>query len=265
MGWAKRRGMLVGMLGLLLAGCASSTPVARDTAPIPTDTYTYTPAADPTPDPPEPARPVVQQASVTRVIDGDTIEVRFGGDLERVRLMGVDTPERGDDFYSEASAFTAQWAGRGTKVFLETDVEERDRYGRLLAYVWLERPSANPSRSEILGRMVNAKLLYQGFAVLLTISPNVGYVDFFTGFQADAKKAGKRLWEPPPAPKKTTGGGGSNCHPNYSGACLDPDASDYDCAGGSGNGPKYVEGPVYVEGDDPYRLDSDGDGVGCEP
>ncbi|OGY24355.1 MAG: hypothetical protein A2172_00155 [Candidatus Woykebacteria bacterium RBG_13_40_15] len=55
----------------------------------------------------------------------------------------------------------------------------------------------------------------------------------------------------------------SNCDPNYSGACV-PIASDVDCAGGSGNGPAYVAGPVYVIGTDIYDLDRDGDGVGCE-
>jgi hypothetical protein len=55
----------------------------------------------------------------------------------------------------------------------------------------------------------------------------------------------------------------SNCDPNYSGACLDPNASDYDCAGGSGDGPEYT-GPVRVVGSDPYGLDSDGDGYACE-
>jgi hypothetical protein len=56
----------------------------------------------------------------------------------------------------------------------------------------------------------------------------------------------------------------SSCDPNYSGACLDPDASDYDCAGGSGNGPLYVQGPLTVVGRDHYDLDADGDGVACE-
>jgi hypothetical protein len=56
----------------------------------------------------------------------------------------------------------------------------------------------------------------------------------------------------------------SNCDPNYSGACLDPYASDYDCEGGSGDGPEYT-GQVTVVGSDPHGLDSDGDGVGCEP
>ena len=53
------------------------------------------------------------------------------------------------------------------------------------------------------------------------------------------------------------------CDPNYSGACV-PISSDVDCAGGSGNGPAYVQGPVQVVGTDIYGLDSDGDGIGCE-
>lgn len=56
---------------------------------------------------------------------------------------------------------------------------------------------------------------------------------------------------------------GSNCDPNYSGACV-PIASDVDCAGGSGNGPAYVQGPVTVIGNDIYGLDRDGNGTGCE-
>lgn len=59
--------------------------------------------------------------------------------------------------------------------------------------------------------------------------------------------------------KQNTG----NCDPNYSGACV-PIASDVDCAGGSGNGPAYVSGPVHVIGNDIYDLDRDGDGVGCQ-
>jgi hypothetical protein len=54
------------------------------------------------------------------------------------------------------------------------------------------------------------------------------------------------------------------CHPSYRGRCLKPNASDYDCAGGSGNGPYYVRGPFRVVGSDPYRLDADHDGIACE-
>jgi hypothetical protein len=58
-------------------------------------------------------------------------------------------------------------------------------------------------------------------------------------------------------------GAAGGCDPNYEGARLDPNASDYDCSGGSGDGPKYT-GRVNVVGSDPFDLDADGDGVGCE-
>ena len=65
-------------------------------------------------------------------------------------------------------------------------------------------------------------------------------------------------------PPKTTAPPEPNCDPNYTGACLDPNAEDYDCFGGSGNGPLYVKGPIYVVGVDHYDLDRDGNGVACE-
>jgi hypothetical protein len=58
--------------------------------------------------------------------------------------------------------------------------------------------------------------------------------------------------------------GGAKCEPSYPDDCLSPDAVDYDCAGGEGDGPRYVEGPVTVTGSDPFGLDNDGDGTGCE-
>ncbi|HLF79705.1 MAG TPA: hypothetical protein VJB57_19665 [Dehalococcoidia bacterium] len=54
-----------------------------------------------------------------------------------------------------------------------------------------------------------------------------------------------------------------NCHPNYYGACLNPDSEDYDCEGGGGNGPDFIRGPVYISGSDPFGLDRNGDGIGC--
>jgi hypothetical protein len=59
------------------------------------------------------------------------------------------------------------------------------------------------------------------------------------------------------------GGSGRDCHPSYS-KCLDSRATDYDCRGGTGNGPKFVSGPVQVSGSDPFDLDADGNGTGCE-
>jgi hypothetical protein len=64
--------------------------------------------------------------------------------------------------------------------------------------------------------------------------------------------------------QQTTTQSKSSCDSSYEGACLDPNASDYDCEGGSGDGPKYVDGPITVVGDDHFDLDRDGDGVGCE-
>ena len=65
---------------------------------------------------------------------------------------------------------------------------------------------------------------------------------------------------PPPPPTSPP----RNCDPSYPDVCLNPNAEDYDCAGGSGNGPLYVEGPISVSPPDPFDLDADSDGVGCE-
>jgi hypothetical protein len=76
---------------------------------------------------------------------------------------------------------------------------------------------------------------------------------------APAPKPPRKKRAPAPAPEPEP-----ECHSSYRGACLKPDASDYDCAGGSGNGPYYVQGPVRVVGPDEYDLDRDGDGIGCD-
>jgi hypothetical protein len=77
-----------------------------------------------------------------------------------------------------------------------------------------------------------------------------------------------RVGSPDPAPEtvpEPESEPRDDCHPSYEGACLDPNASDYDCEGGSGDGPEYVAGPIRVVGDDPYGLDSGGTpGVACE-
>ena len=78
-----------------------------------------------------------------------------------------------------------------------------------------------------------------------------------------AQPVPKATSTPTPAPKTTTPPSTGTCDPNYAGACV-PIASDVDCAGGSGNGPAYVRGPVQVVGRDIYGLDADHDGIGCE-
>lgn len=93
----------------------------------------------------------------------------------------------------------------------------------------------------------------------VTSSPSPIVVPTQTTKKADTTSVTKPKTQPKPAaPKAPT----SNCHPNYSG-CLKMNAGDYDCAGGSGNGPNYT-GTVRVYGADPFGLDRDGDGWGCE-
>jgi hypothetical protein len=95
-------------------------------------------------------------------------------------------------------------------------------------------------------------------AMLICVAP---YADERnSSFRKRITYQGRTYW----CKRSRSSGGTATCDPNYQGACLDPNASDYDCAGGSGDGPKYVQGPVTVVDDDHYRLDADGDGVGCE-
>lgn len=141
--------------------------------------------------------PEVTRATVVRHTDGDTaIFVLADGATEKVRLIGVDTPEvNGEEepFGAEASAYTAEAMPGGATVWLQTDVDLRDRYGRLLAYVWLERPAAG-GREEARERMLNARLLLDGYAQTLTVPPNVAYAEDFVEFQAEAREAGLGLW-----------------------------------------------------------------------
>jgi micrococcal nuclease len=129
-------------------------------------------------------------ARVTRVVDGDTIVVDLGGHTEKVRLLGIDTPETKSPtkpvqcFGKEASAHTADLLPASTEVHLERDVEERDAYGRLLAYVY--RASD--------GLFVNLDLAQGGFASLLTYQPNVAHVDELTAAVGDARSRAAGLW-----------------------------------------------------------------------
>ena len=129
-----------------------------------------------------PSEPVRETEScvITRIVDGDTIEcTRFG----RIRLIGIDTPE-GDQapFGEMASDALATLAAQGDTVSVERDVELRDQYGRLLAYVWLD------------SAMVNFWLVREGWAVTLTYPPNVQYVDWFRDAEQRAREEGRGLW-----------------------------------------------------------------------
>jgi micrococcal nuclease len=117
---------------------------------------------------------------VRRIVDGDTIECHGAG---RVRLIGMDTPEPSQRPYGpSASRALRRLLPIGDTVLLERDVELRDRYGRLLAHVWHDSV------------LVNWWMVREGWAVLLTIPPNVQYVDRLTDAQARAREERRGLW-----------------------------------------------------------------------
>lgn len=152
-------------------------------------------------------RSTVYKAKVDRVIDGDTMVVSFVFDdgskylKERVRFLGVDTPEtvhpkKPVQYYGkEASDFTKKSLD-GKTVWLQTDVNPKDRYDRMLAYVWLKEPKAKDLEDEKAVRkyMYNARLLLDGYGQLMTIQPNSRYADMFVHFQREAREANKGLW-----------------------------------------------------------------------
>jgi endonuclease YncB( thermonuclease family) len=127
-------------------------------------------------------------ARVARVVDGDTFVATVGGRGERVRVIGVDTPETVapgrpvEPYGRQASAFAERFLA-GATVLLAGDVEPRDRYGRLLAYVWLPD-----------GTFWNALLAAEGYAQQLTIPPNVAYAGLFGRLVAEARRKDRGLW-----------------------------------------------------------------------
>lgn len=125
--------------------------------------------------------------TVVRVVDGDTVHVRIGDRIEKVRLIGVNTPEihhprKGEEPGGRQALAVNRQLLLGKRVRLELDVQHRDRYGRLLAYVWVG------------DTMVNAELVRRGYAQVMTVPPNVRYQDLFLKLQRDAREAGRGLW-----------------------------------------------------------------------
>jgi micrococcal nuclease len=128
----------------------------------------------------------VQQARLTKHTDGDTF---YLSGIGKVRLIGIDTPEvfgEQECFGRQASSFVERTVPVGARVRYRLGVEERDRYGRALAYVWLDD-----------GRFLNRMLVARGFAQPLTVPPNVEYEDIFVRAARRAREAGRGLWRRP--------------------------------------------------------------------
>jgi len=142
------------------------------------------------------------RAVVVRVVDGDTLVARARGCMFRVRLISIDTPESRHnrrakrqakkmglrekvviELGKRAKKATLKFCPPGTEIMLETDVQILDRYGRVLAYVWLPN-----------GRMLNEKLVRDGWALVYTVPPNVKYQDRFLRAQREARRERRGLW-----------------------------------------------------------------------
>jgi len=154
---------------VVLASCTSTTPPPTDSMP---------------------ARAPAERTVVVAVIDGDTVDVRIAGRAERVRLIGVDTPETVhpnkpvECYGPEASARLSELLPPGTEIDLAGDVEERDRYGRLLAYVL--------RRTDDL--FVNLALVAEGYAGILPLPPNTAFAADLEAAEAAARAARLGRW-----------------------------------------------------------------------
>ncbi len=233
---------------------ASTTTVSTSTTTRPTTTTTTAPIGRPG-----------RRAVVASITDGDTFRTEDG---ERVRLIGIDTPEVDGEacFATEATAALTRLAPPGTEVVLEIDVEETDRFGRTLAYVHRVADDL----------LVNLELARLGVAVQLTVPPNVARAEEIGRVVAEARDAGRGLWggcttttspAPPPAPPPVlpavptvppaTSPPSGACHPSYPTVCIPPAPPDLDC-------PQIPHRRFTVVGEDPHGFDGDHDGVGCE-
>jgi micrococcal nuclease len=136
--------------------------------------------------------------TVVRTVDGDTVHVRLADRVEKVRYIGIDTPEvhhptRGEEPGGRAATDINRSLVGDRPVRLEPDVQLRDRYGRLLAYVWVKRTDG----VEV---MVNAEMVRLGYAQVMTIPPNVRHAEMFRKLAAEARENHRGLWAGPRAP-----------------------------------------------------------------
>ena len=164
-----------------------SIPVFRNIPWVETDENTPVTVSSPTPTPQSAVQGETTESSefiVTRVIDGDTIEL-FGG--EKLRYIGIDTPEKPES-KSASECFAREAIDKnkelvlGKKIRIEKDVSERDRYGRLLRYVWV---------GDI---FVNDYLVREGYATAITYPPDIKNSELFRVAEKEARENNRGLW-----------------------------------------------------------------------
>ncbi|MFL5827319.1 MAG: thermonuclease family protein [Thermoleophilaceae bacterium] len=186
------------------------------------------------------------------IADGDTIHLRS---LGTVRLIGVDTPEvygAAECYGREASRFTKHTLTLGMPVKYRLGVEQRDRYGRALAYVWLPD-----------GRMFNGLLALRGYAVPLTIQPNSDYAELFVAAARKARRAQEGLWSPRTCAGDADLPAADEGHPP---AKRPPPPGDRDCSDfhTQAGAQRYFDSKGGRPGNNVDNLDANGDGRVCE-
>lgn len=202
--------------------------------------------------------------AVLEVVDGDTVELQG---LGPVRLIGVDAPESTYNHRTsdpeevrlglEAKAFLARLL-QGRKVWVELDVQERDRYRRVLAYLYLEDPRGDWIHGGRRFLQVNLELVRAGWAEPYTVPPNVRYAALYLQAAREARAKGVGMWGGASGGGATSRpGNGKRCDPAYPTVCIAPPPPDLDCGEIPFRGFKVLP-------PDPHRFDRDGDGVGCE-
>lgn len=134
-----------------------------------------------------------EATKVERVVDGDTIVVNCGGVEKKVRLIGIDCPESVHSDESKntqegrtASAYTKNLLSEGQTVWLEKDVSDTDKFDRLLRYVWLDDPAVISTDEDLESTMLNAKLVYEGYAQAKEYKPDTKYANIFNELEKDA-------------------------------------------------------------------------------
>lgn len=136
------------------------------------------------------------KATVKRIVDGDTIIATINNEDFRIRLIGINCPEytsKVEEYGKEATEYTSKMLTNKT-IYLEKDVSETDKYGRLLRYVWLQIPN-HFNEEEIKEKMFNALLVINGYAQSATYPPDVKYANYFKDFSNTARKNNIGLWK----------------------------------------------------------------------
>jgi len=140
-----------------------------------------------------------EKAQFSYAHDGDTIWVSIDGVDEKIRFVGINTPELAKDgnpsefMAKEAKDFTEK-SLENKEVYLEKDVSDRDKYDRLLRYIWLEKPVTNPSLKDIETKTLNGLLVKEGLAYANYYKPDIKYHDFLKKLENTAKANNKGIW-----------------------------------------------------------------------